>query len=424
MLCACQPDVFDELVGEARTSDASAIGRQFDGSLRPAADAGDAPDAARGGAHDSGSSTADGSARPIDGGQDAAAARDAGDTLLDGGESPPCPQAEDAARVRISIADQGVLPTPSWIASRDGLGSAVLGERVAWLFTLAPGQNMVVWSSVEDVLASPPRLSDQEPFVSLLPAAASANGAPLGITSIVAAGSEALIFFASYFYFSPLDVGLARLAVDDVQAQVVRPVGELLPAIAKDADGGVPWHPVFTSGAVVDPSDAHLYLYACHANPEKPEELVGGALDAPCRVVRVPVQDAADGTRYRYWDGVAWVDDPLRASIVVSGVPGGWTVSFNRYLRKFVGIHSGPANNVILHHADRPEGPWQTLGTFETMIGGGPWGLTLYATEHPGLRDACHQILYVSYIRQFDVANDAGTPATVSETRLVRVALE
>jgi hypothetical protein len=168
------------------------------------------------------------------------------------------------------------------------------------------------------------------------------------------------------------------------------------------------------------------YLYACFPNPNVPEELNGGSLASPCRVARVPVRDVAEGTRYHYWNGVDWVADPLQASVVISGL-GGLTVSFNRYLGKFLAVHTSTPNGIVLRWADRPEGTWHMLGRFDTLPGKGIFGTSYQAVEHPALRDACERSLYVTYaleVADDDDNDDAGAAATHPETRLVCVELK
>jgi hypothetical protein len=183
---------------------------------------------------------------------------------------------------------------------------------------------------------------------------------------------------------------------------------------------------MYASGLVVEQTNAgpQLYLYACHSNPNNPDETASGLLAAPCRVARVALADVGDHRAYHHWNGSGWVDDPAQAVPAIAGVPGGLTVSFNRYLGKYLAVHSGPADNVMLRAADRPEGPWNTLGSFGTMPGGGPFGISLRGAEHPALRDACQRVIYVSYTREIETSDETGAVITRTESRLVRVELK
>jgi hypothetical protein len=106
---------------------------------------------------------------------------------------------------------------------------------------------------------------------------------------------------------------------------------------------------------------------------------------------------------------------------VLTGVPGGLTVSFNRYLKKFLAVHSGLSDNVMLRSADRPEGPWRTLGSFGTLPSDGFLGVSFGATEHVALRDACHDVIYITYGRLIETTNENGAPVSLDESHMVRV---
>ena len=165
-----------------------------------------------------------------------------------------------------------------------------------------------------------------------------------------------------------------------------------------------------------------LYLYVCHANPAAPEETLPGPFAPPCRVARAPAGMATDGGSWRYWDGSDWNVGPLRAVPVIreGGVS---SISYNRYLRAFLGVRSGLSNNVVLIWAPRPEGPWRTLDDFPTLPGAGMRDLdvSLFAMEHLALRDACEQDIFLTYARDI-LLSDGVTRQT--EARLMKVSFE
>jgi len=437
MLCACRPGTFDKFVGESRATDAGGVDSGVDAAVvTPAPDAGRGTGGSAGGNRDAGGSGRDAAAgsgaagtsgsgaadtgadaEPLDGGADAGAAIDSGSS--DAGSETPCLRADDPSSVRLSPSDLGVMPTPAWVSSRYVERSVAVDDRVLWLFGMSEHRSMAAWSEIEAAPAAPPQLDEQMPLVPLLPAAASPNADPVNVTAVVAADDRvALIFFAYSPFLQPIQVGLARIERDQRQAQVVRALGSFFVYSA------APFRPAFGTAPVIEQTatGTFLYLYSCNPHPDLPEESIGGILDRPCRVARVPLGDVADPALYRYWNGLDWGTDAASAVVVIRGVPGGFSVSFNRYLEKYLAVHSGSSNNLILRWADRPQGPWHSLGAVDTLPGGGALGISLYGTEHAALRDACEQVVYLSYVRDF--LDNAGMQIAPSETRLVRVQLE
>jgi hypothetical protein len=426
---ACSPGAFDDLIGEGRSADGAVEGGRKDGGARPR-DGGEPDDEPADSALD-GAFASDGAA-PLEAGASDGATADSG---FDGGGSPldagptECPSVVDPANVRLSTMDLGVMPIPMWVSTRALTGSAAVGHRVVWTFSVPGNRNMVAWSDSGEPARTPPQLNEQAPFVPLLTAAANPGGnpaLPVGLSSIIGINdSEALIFYSQLYYLLPIAVGIARLSRDRQQAEVVRPL-DLFPPAEEPAPGSKPWRPLYASGPVIEQTESGplLYLYACHGDPNRSEELMGGLLSSPCRVARVELADVGHHGAYHHWTGSDWSDDPLQAVPVMSGVPGGLTVSFNRYLGKYLAVHSGPADNVLLRSADRPEGPWTTFGTFGTLPSGGFLGVSLGAAEHIALRDACHRVIYVTYTRVIETSDETGAAVMLDESRMVRVELE
>ncbi|HMI92745.1 MAG TPA: DUF4185 domain-containing protein, partial [Polyangiales bacterium] len=371
-------------------------------------------------------------ATPLDASASDGAVTDSG---FDGGESPrdagptECPSVVDPANVQLSTMDLGAVPIPMWVSTRSLTGSAPVGDRVVWTFTVPGQRNMVAWSDGGEPGRTQPQLNEQAPFVPVLPASADPDpnpNLPIGISSIIGVNdSEALIFYSKLYILAPLAVGIARIARDQSQAEVVRPL-DLFPPAEEPAPGTLAWRPLYEAGPIIEQTESGplLYLYACHSNPNVQEENFGGLLVGPCRVGRVKLADVADYRAYRHWNGSDWVDDPVQAVPVLSGVPGGLTVSFNRYLGKYLAVYSGSADNVMLRSADRPEGPWATLGTFGTLPSDGTPGYSLAAAEHVALRDPCHRIIYVSYARVIGTTDETGAAVSLQESRMVRVELK
>jgi hypothetical protein len=342
-----------------------------------------------------------------------------------GTPTPVCPHAKDPTMVQVSPFEAGALVIPPFTADRAGIVSTMVGQRVLWLFTLS-GAQMAGWGSRQSLLSSPPHLEEPGPFVPLLPAGTVPDGSEVAIGSVLALNDrEAWFFFAATRWFTLENVGLARIGVDQASAQIVRASGELFPQPAVPDGGSAPWRPAFMTGAIAVEETAgnFVYLYACQANPDVMDEQPGGAQANPCRLARVLRAGVAQGASYRYWNGWTWVADVQKASVVIHGVQTELSVSYNNYLSKYLAVHTQVPNSIVLQIADHPWGPWKMLTKFPTMESTAGFRTTLRANEHPELRDACHQVTYVSYVKPWATSQDAGTDLHY-ETRLMRLQLD
>jgi hypothetical protein len=410
-LWACNPSDFDHVsagMRDARAGDAS--------STSGSREAGSSVDATRSGdPKDAGSSPA-----PTDSGSAIRPQPDVTPT------PPACPHAADPSNVHVSNADVGALAIPSWVANRTASAAARVGDRALVLFAAPDGTSMAGWGSRSDLMSSPPHLDEHEPFVPLFAAGAVPGDASLSISSALEDQDGALIFFVSSHVFLIGEAGLARVPLNGARADVLRAAGELFPKGDQDAGTERPWMPAFVSGplrvqvAGID----YIYLYGCQAHPDHLDEESGGAHEGPCRLARVPRADVARGERYKFWNGSGWSDDAAQAAVVMDHVWQSPSVAFNRYLGKYLALHSDAHSIVALRWADRPEGPWQPLGSFMTLPATGGFATTFAALEHPALRDACEQVLYVSYIRTLNVKQTDGAMGVEYTTRLTRVELE
>lgn len=421
LLTACDPSDFDALTRRPDAATGGSAGRDAEPDGGEAGEAGG----------DAGREGGAGSTASMDAGPDAAAPiADAGmDAATEGGDAatdaapPGCPRAADPDAVGIDVTDLGLIE----VAGVDYPGpvlSARVGPHMLWLFN-KPG--IAAWGDPEPPPTAP-ELEVPLPILPLLPNGAVPNTAtPVLNGAVAVSDDEALIFFGSGVFFNVDDIGLARIAFDGVQAELVHPAGELFPY--RQTTGGAPriWIPLFGTGVFTheEPDGTYVYVYACNANPDAPDEQPGAVHDGPCRLARVPRELATDGASYRYWNGSSWVSDHRAASIVLDHVPSALTVSFNRYLQKFLAVHShGLADRILLRWADRPEGPWHELASFDTMKTTAEFPFAIInGTEHPGLRDACAKTLYVSYLLPLLVASPAGEE-TILEARLVQIDLQ
>lgn len=337
-----------------------------------------------------------------------------------------CPQAQAAKQVKVSAYEAGALVIPSFTANRAGVTSAMVGQRVVWLFNMVDAQ-MAGWGSVQSLLSSPPHLDEPGPFVPLFPVGTVPDGYQVSIGSALALNDrEALIFFASSRWFATGQPGLARIAVDQPAAQIVRAAGALFTEAVVPDGGTAPWQPIFMTGAVAadEPDGTYVYVYGCQADPDVMAEQSGGAQASPCRVARVPSANVSFGASYRFWNGKTWGVDVHKASVVMTGVTSPLSVSYNKYLGKYLAVHTLLVNTVALQIADRPEGPWKLLSKFPTMESTVAFRTTVNAVEHPELRDACQQVTYISYVKPWSSTPDAGIADLHYDTRLVRLQFE
>jgi hypothetical protein len=423
LLCACNPNAFDQLTDSARAVDS--------GPER--SDAGESDRAP-------GVNAGRGAAPPpatIDAGtRDAAvthdATADAEAEIDDAAVSPVdagsdgCVPAADLDELQIQTTELGELAVPDLHEPRAG-PAVRIGQRVLWTFWV-DGWSHGVWTDVPaEPLTATPALQAPAPPVPLLPAVAVPVNMTASIGGAVAVSeTEALIYFSSFYILQLGQVGLARVGLDATQAEVIHAAGELFrhpPPV--DPQAPPPWRPRFYAGALVhaEPDDTYVYVYACDPNPAAPDELPGGASADPCRLARAPIAQASDGAAYRYWNGEDWDSNVDAARAVMDGVPGRLSVSYNAYLERFLAVHTaGASSRVTLRWADRPEGPFHPLGQFETLPANGAYGFTFEAIEQPALRDECHRTLFVTYTLPLAPTEPGGPD--VFESRLVRVELE
>jgi hypothetical protein len=127
-----------------------------------------------------------------------------------------------------------------------------------------------------------------------------------------------------------------------------------------------------------------------------------GSRNQAVAVARVPVTQYAERSAYRFWNGSAWVDDVTQATGVMTDIPGGMSVSYNKYLQQYIAVHSGIfSSRIYIRTAPRPEGPWSQ--PIELMTGQAsastdtPYNYS--ALEHPELSRDDGRTIIVSYAR-------------------------
>ncbi len=121
----------------------------------------------------------------------------------------------------------------------------------------------------------------------------------------------------------------------------------------------------YASAAVLDPRsvEPEAVVYRCENLPRLSKRKPG-----PCFMARVPLRDAADSSKYREWNGMAFAAQvgngtPLE---LPSGAtwpipPGGFTVVYDGTIKRYVMAYSpwpGQVPAIDIRLASNPEGPW------------------------------------------------------------------
>lgn len=323
--------------------------------------------------------------------------------------------------MKLATSEVGELSIPSWVDQRALAATAFVKDRVLLVFTVPGRSGMAAWGGVADLSSSPPRLTEQSPYLPLFDSNAIPADRSFSVGSAVSDGDSALVYFASSRGFDIDAAGIGRVSLEANTADVLRAAGALFPPQANDPA----WRPAFVNGAlVVTEGDVdYVYVYGCQPNPDNADEAGGGVHAAPCRLARVPRPDAATAESYRYWSGSDWSEDVASAAVVIDHTSGGLSVSYNSYVGKYLAVNSTPGNSVVVRWADRPEGPWSALGEFSTVMASGGFGTTFGALELTGLRDSCQRVTYISYTTSVSAPTASDANAVDFATRFVRVEL-
>lgn len=218
--------------------------------------------------------------------------------------------------------------------------------------------------------------------------------------------SRALIFYGK-IHAAPGDfnfygVGNGLAVWEDFDQSPVRPEvrpGTDEPTLLFSQD-----EPSFGSAAVVH--EGYLYAYACDLD----------WLTKPCKLARVPLADATDRSKWRFWDGGGWSEQLSAAKPVFDGNDI-MTVFRCPFAGVFVAIYSQPMDaKTMLRTAPAPEGPWsRTVKLFDNKEPeGGGWVYDALAHPEYAQNDGLTQ--YVTYSRS--------TGFFLSEIRVVKVVLK
>lgn len=302
-----------------------------------------------------------------------------------------------------SVRELGPLGRPASVTVRDGGASAVLGGRLLWTFAdtlFSPqsidGTNLRSNTAGLADPASPLVISEPVdargapfPFLPFTPEEQAFNdstGRPdrriaLWPGSVVPDGSGAGLVFYLKLEVNP---GLLNYAFIGTGIARVPPAST---AAQRDPDllFRVP-EPTFDHAAVLD---SQLYVFGA---------IHDGTPDQPFGVGRAPLARARERAAYVFWDGSAWVSDARRTARVLTGIPGGVSVSYNEYLGQYLAVHSLVLSSVVVMHvADRPEGPWGPAVPAFTGLPVAAGSFSYAGREHPHLASQGGRTVFVTY---------------------------
>jgi hypothetical protein len=110
--------------------------------------------------------------------------------------------------------------------------------------------------------------------------------------------------------------------------------------------------------------------------------------------------------------------------VVLDHVTSGLSVEYNAYLDKYLAVHSGSDDTLVLKWATAPQGPFETLGHVDTVKGTGTFLLTVSfgGREIVGLRQNCDRTLFITY--SVPSQDKADTNLVHFETHVMRVDLQ
>lgn len=319
-----------------------------------------------------------------------------------------CKVSEKAALEIESVRDLGTFSAPPTLRTFSGGASARVGESVMWTFAeavLTDGEenrgSIFGFSSfgdawrpwiVADAAGRPAELlplTDEERAQNKATPDDRWVVWPVGV---IEQSLEATVFYGR-FKVGPVDLdirgvdaGIAHVRKGDKQARdrvVVFKTGT----------------PAFGIGPMVH--DGRVYAWAC--------------IEGGCVLGRAPLARLAEVEAWETYDGAAFVKDLTKGSKLITNAPGDLSMSYNPWLRKFVLVHSESfTDKVVIHTADKPEGPWSAPVTaFQT--GGNQYA----GKEHVALGSACGDSIVITY---FNRVSDGG-PDYVGELHAKEVKL-
>lgn len=281
--------------------------------------------------------------------------------------------------------------------------SGPLGARVLWIFgearARADAAQVVADSSytlsgfdrryelAEAAVDASPPVSFVPPQTSDLALLGDGDTLHYELGSLINVGpTESLLFYASARRSTTLEgtrderIGTRVMRVKtDLTNVFVEPEQELLfPASAPSLRFGMLGR------------DGNVYLYGCQERAQHQFD---------CLLVRAPVGAATSARGYQYRTVGGWSNDPSSAVTVLKTTQRELSISFNPYLRRYLTVFSvGGTNQIALHTAERPEGPFTQLATVVVPRGARASGELTTALEHPELASKCGKRLALTYL--------------------------
>lgn len=327
------------------------------------------------------------------------------------------------------VEDLGRFAEPSAIVvGRDGGLGGRLGDRLLWTFgdsflTAAnpvDGSNVLSatagWSSLDAPLALTQPVDGAGFPAQFIPytaaeltqnRAAPLDGWALWPGMMIDTGAaEGLVVFqrvkrTAGSGFDGVAVGTAWVAVD-------------APVARRDPDDLFTRpEPLFFPQVVVD---GMAYAIACDPI---------GSLNVGCKLARAAVADAGRRAAYQFYDGGAWQADLGRAAVVLEGVGGVPTISWNPWLGRYLAVSGRLLDSAVqLRAAARVEGPWSAPVEVAASADGAsgifapldPAAFDYGAAEHVALRSADGRAIVISYSRP--------TEPFRGDVRLARITLQ
>jgi hypothetical protein len=318
-----------------------------------------------------------------------------------GSDAPPTTASHTTRPLEIAQArDVGAVGAPASVTARDIGATALVGDRLLWLFgdTLfspasVDGQNLrpctaalaapglpLQTSEPLDARGAPfaclPFLADEAAFnqasregrmrVALWPGSIVPDGRGGGLAYYLK-----LVVSPGFLNYAIEGVGVAHFAANTT-------TGTREPGLLFTTP-----EPTFEHAAVFG-STAYVY------------GLLSGNQDVG--VAMVPLAQASQRSAYRYWNGSAWVGDPRATAALFGGVSGALTVSYNAYLGRYLAVSSEVlSSRVLMRVADRPEGPWGPAVVAFTGATPPAGAFDYAAREHAELAADEGRRVYVSY---------------------------
>lgn len=295
-----------------------------------------------------------------------------------------CPVSKETALGVESATPIGTFSAPPTLRTFSGGASARVGDSVIWTFAeaiLTSGEtrsSIFGFSSTGDAWRPWIVVDSKGAPAELIPLTDEERAHNLGKpteryvvwpTGVVGT-DEAIVFYEKMtakpaaLDFTNVEAGVAHVKKGETRARdrlTVFKTGE----------------PAFGRGPLI--LGDQVYAWAC--------------VEGGCVVGRAPLARVSDRMAWSVWDGSAYNADLTKGKPVITGAPGDLSMSWNPWIGKYLVVRSEAfTDKVMIHTADRPEGPWSTpVLAFQT--GGDQYA----GKEHVALRAPCGESITVTY---------------------------